>query len=154
MLEKDNKQHSLVPYVRGHLAKHLGIHAKPDDDRNQALLRFKHFSYQGKFKVGEGYFHYVATSIITTFSTSYLEKEERKCSQLCPKYQINNKSAYFFDQQTNPRNGSFTAPLRAAGLTGSKALSTRSSLFLNTNDKHLLIKIVQTGTEKSAVDVK
>lgn len=44
-------------------------------------------------------------------------------------------------------------PLQAAVLTGFKAVSTRSSLFLNTNDKHLLIKIVQTGTKKSAVNV-
>lgn len=38
-------------------------------------------------------------------------------------------------------------------LTGSKVISTESSLFLSTDDKHLLIKIVQKGTKKSAVNV-
>lgn len=84
----------LVHSIRRHLAKHSGVQANPEEDRTQALLRFKHFSQRGKFKVGEGDFHYIATSITTTFSTSYLKEEERKCSQLCPKYQINNESAY------------------------------------------------------------
>lgn len=44
-------------------------------------------------------------------------------------------------------------PLHSAILTGSKVVSTESSLFLSTDDKHLLIKIVQTGTKKSAVNV-
>lgn len=47
----------------------------------------------------------------------------------------------------------FTVPVQSAILTGSKVVSTRSSLVLNIIDKHLLIKIVQTGTKKSAVNI-
>lgn len=53
----------------------------------------------------------------------------------------------------NASIGSFSVPLQAAVLTGSNMVSTRRSLFLNTNYKHLLIKIVQTGTKESAIKV-
>jgi len=53
----------------------------------------------------------------------------------------------------NTHKGSFTVPRQAAVCTGFNAVPATSSLFLNTNDKHLLLKIVQIGAKKSAVNI-
>lgn len=62
----------------------------------------------------------------------------------------NNKSAYF-DQQTTTM-APLVCPFRLL-FEQAQSVSTRSSLLLNTNDKHFFIKTVQTGTKKSVINI-
>lgn len=87
--------------------------------------------------------------IITAFSTSYLRKANvHNCAQSTK--QTTKVLTSLISKL--PQWLLYRAP-SGCSFNRLKVVSTRNSLLLNTTDKHLLIKIVQTGTKKSAINI-